>query len=130
MVILNGIPQEVLNIIWSALGVIITGLISCATTKLISFMNSTIKDTQVKRWATDLTSIIMNSVLTITQTYVDNLKKDNAFTKEAQKEAFNKCLTLVQNQLTPELRKYIEDNFGDIQVYLKTQIEAMIKSLK
>ena len=130
MVILNGIPQEVLNIIWSALGVIITGLISCATTKLISFMNSKIKDAQVKRWATDLTSIIMNSVLTITQTYVDNLKKDNAFTKEAQKEAFNKCLTLVQNQLTPELRKYIEDNFGDIQVYLKTQIEAMIKSLK
>ena len=130
MVILNGIPQEVLNIIWSAVGVIITGLISCATTKLISFMNSTIKDTQVKRWATDLTSIIMNSVLTITQTYVDNLKKDNAFTKEAQKEAFNQCLTLVQNQLTPELRKYIEDNFGDIQVYLKTQIEAMIKSLK
>ena len=130
MVILNGVPQEVLNIIWSAVGVIITGLISWATTKLISLMNSKIKDTQVKRWATDLTSIIMNSVLTITQTYVDNLKKDNAFTKEAQKEAFNQCLTLVQNQLTPELRKYIEDNFGDIQVYLKTQIEAMIKSLK
>lgn len=130
MVILSGIPQEVLNIIWSAVGVIVTGLISWATTKLIALMNSKIKDTQVKRWATDLTSIIMNSVLTVTQTYVDNLKKENAFTKEAQKEAFDKCLALIQNQLTPELKKYIEDNFGDIQVYLKTQIEAMIKSLK
>ena len=123
MVILSGIPQEVLNIIWSAVGVIVTGLISWATTKLIALMNSKIKDTQVKRWATDLTSIIMNSVLTVTQTYVDNLKKENAFTKD-------KCLALIQNQLTPELKKYIEDNFGDIQVYLKTQIEAMIKSLK
>ena len=130
MVILSGIPQEVLNIIWSAVGVIVTGLISWATTKLIALMNSKIKDTQVKRWATDLTSIIMNSVLTVTQTYVDNLKKENAFTKEAQKEAFDKGLALFQNQLTPELKKYIEDNFGDIQVYLKTQIEAMIKSLK
>lgn len=123
-------PQEVLNIIWSAVGVVITGLLSWATTALVGLLNSKIKDTKVKKWATDIAQIVMNSVMTITQTYVDNLKKENAFTKEAQKEAFNQCLTLVQNQLTPELKKYIEDNFGDIQVYLKTQIEAMIKSLK
>lgn len=123
-------PQEVLNIVWSAVGVIITGLLSWATTALVGWLNSKIKDTKAKKWATDIAQIVMNSVMTITQTYVDNLKKENAFTKEAQKEAFNQCLTLVKNQLTPELKKYIEDNFGDIQVYLKTQIEAMIKSLK
>ena len=123
-------PQEVLNIIWSAVGVIITGLLSWATTALVGLLNSKIKDTKVKKWATDIAQIVMNSVMTITQTYVDNLKKENAFTKEAQQEAFRKCLELVQIQITPELKKYIEDNFGDMQVYLKTQIEAMIKSFK
>ena len=123
-------PQEVLNIIWSAVGVIITGLLSWATTALVGLLNSKIKDTKVKKWATDIAQIVMNSVMTITQTYVDNLKKENAFTKEAQQEAFRKCLELVQIQITPELKKYIEDNFGDMQVYLKTQIEVMIKSFK
>ena len=123
-------PQEVLNIIWSAVGVIITGLLSWATTALVSLLNSKIKDTKAKKWATDIAQIVMNSVMTITQTYVDNLKKENAFTKEAQQEAFRKCLELVQTQITPELKTYIEDNFGDMQVYLKTQIEAMIKSFK
>lgn len=72
----------------------------------------------------------MSSVQTITQTYVESLKKENAFTEEAQKEAFNKCLTLIKDQLTPELTEYIKNNFGDMETYLKTQIESMISSLK
>lgn len=123
-------PQEVLNIIWSAVGIVITGLLSWATTALVGWLNSKIKDTKVKQWATDLTKIIMSSVQTITQTYVDSLKKEGAFTEEAQKEAFNKCLTLVKSQLTPELITYIQENFDDMETYLKTQIESMIQSLK
>ena len=72
----------------------------------------------------------MSSVQTITQTYVDSLKKEGAFTEEAQKEAFNKCLALIKSQLTPELLEYIKNNFGDMETYLKTQIESMINSLK
>lgn len=123
-------PQEILNIIWSAVGIVITGLLSWATTALVGWLNSKIKDTKVKQWATDLTKIIMSSVQTITQTYVDSLKREGAFTEEAQKEAFNKCLTLVKSQLTPELITYIQENFGDMETYLKTQIESMIQSLK
>lgn len=123
-------PQEILNIIWSAVGVIVTGLLSWATTALISWLNSKIKDNKVKQWTTDLTQIVMRSVMTISQTYVDSLKRENAFTKEAQKEAFNKCMDLIKSQLTPELQKYIQENFGDMETYLKTQIESIIKSLK
>ena len=123
-------PQEVLNIIWSAVGVLVTGLLSWVTTVIINWLNGKIKDTKVKQWATDLTQIIMTSVTTITQTYVDALKKEGAFSKEAQEEAFNKCLTLIKSQLTPELKQYIEDNFGDMEAYLKAQIESLIYSLK
>lgn len=72
----------------------------------------------------------MSSVQTITQTYVESLKKENAFTAEAQKEAYEKCLSLIKTQLTPELTEYITNNFGDMETYLKTQIEAMINNLK
>lgn len=72
----------------------------------------------------------MTAVQTIMQTYVNDLKKEGAFTKEAQVEAFNKCMNIITSQLTPELKQYIEDNFGDMEVYLKAQIEAFINSLK
>lgn len=123
-------PQEVLNIIWSAVGIVVTGLLSWATTALVSWLNSKIKDTKVQQWATDLTKIVMSSVQTITQTYVDSLKKENAFTEEAQKEAFSRCLALIKSQLTPGLIKYIQENFGDMETYLQTQIESVINSLK
>lgn len=93
-------------------------------------MNSKIKDSKVRQWASDLATIIMSSVQTITQTYVESLKKEGAFTAEAQKEAYEKCLKLVKDQLTPALTEYIKNNFGDMEAYLKTQIESMISNLK
>ena len=68
--------------------------------------------------------------MTITQTYVDNMKKQNAFDGEAQKNALNKCLGIINTQLTQELRDYVEENFGDIKSYLVTLIESTIASLK
>ena len=79
-------PQEILNIIWSAVGVVVTGLLSWATTALISFLNSKIKDLKVKKWSTDLSQIIMSSVMTITQTYVDSLKKKMLLLKKLKKK--------------------------------------------
>ena len=123
-------PQEFLNILWTAVGVVITGLVSWATTALVAWLNSKIKNEKVAKFTTDLTNIVGTAVKTIMQTYVDSLKQEGAFTEEKQKEALQKCLNIVLNQLTPELTKYIQDNFGDIQEYITTLIESSIYSLK
>lgn len=123
-------PQEILNIIFSAVGVLVTGLITWLTTQLISFLNSKIKNEKAAKFAVDVSTIVMNSVKTIMQTYVESLKQEGAFTEEKQKEALVKCLDIVKTQLTPELTTYIKENFGDIEEYLRTLIEAAIYSLK
>lgn len=123
-------PQEFLNILWTAVGVVITGLVSWATTALVAWLNSKIKNEKVAKFTTELTNIVGTAVKTIMQTYVDSLKQEGAFTEEKQKEALQKCLDIVLNQLTPELTKYIQDNFGDIQEYITTLIESSIYSLK
>lgn len=123
-------PQEILNIIFSAVGVLVTGLITWLTTQLIAFLNSKIKNEKAAKFAVDVSTIVMNSVKTIMQTYVESLKQEGAFTEEKQKEALVKCLDIVKTQLTPELTTYIKENFGDIEEYLRTLIEAAIYSLK
>lgn len=123
-------PQEFLNILWTAVGVVITGLVSWATTALVAWLNSKIKNEKVAKFTTDITNIVGTAVKTIMQTYVDSLKQEGAFTEEKQKEALQKCLDIILKQLSPELTTYIKDNFGDIEEYIKGLIESSIYSLK
>lgn len=122
--------EQLWTILWSALGIIITGLISWATTVVVNWLNTKIKDKKMAQHATALFEIVMNSVKTISQTYVETIKKEGKFTKENQEKAFQMAIDLIKGQLTPELIKYITENFGDVEVYLRTQIESTIFNLK
>ena len=122
--------KEILPILLSALGVIVTGLVTWLTTRITALLNRKIKDKDAARFMTEITEIVMRSVTTVFQTYVDALKKEGAFTKEKQELALNKCLDLIQSQLTVEVKDYIQENYGDITSYLKSQIETIIYQLK
>lgn len=122
--------MELKDILITCISIILTGLASWLTTFLVSLINSKVKDAKMAKWLYQITEIVMNSVKTVTQTFVDTLKKDGKFDKASQEEAMKRCLELVQSQLTDDAKKFIQDNFGDIQTWLKTQIESIIYSLK
>jgi len=122
--------MEFEQVLWSIVGTIGTGLATWATTVLIAFLNSKIKDRNIAMWSTAITKIVMSAVQSVFQTYVDALKKQGKFTAEEQKIANEKALSIIKSQLTDELQVYIKDNFGDMETYLKEQIEAMIYQLK
>ena len=61
------------------------------------------------------------------QTYVEALKKDNAFTAEAQKEAFNQTFNAVMAVLTDDAKEYLTTVYGDLNAYITTKIEAEVK---
>lgn len=117
-------------IFWSIIGVIGTGLASWATTVLINWLNSKIKNEKVARWSSDLLKIIFSAVQTVFQEFVDALKKAGTFTEEAAKEAKERAYNIIVTQLTPELKAYITDNFGEMKEYIMNQIEAAIYQLK
>ena len=122
--------EQLWTILWSALGIIITGLISWATTALVTWLNTKIKDKKMAEIASGITTIILNAVTAVTQTFVDTLKKNGKFDEAAQAEAQERALKIINSQLTEPMLQYIKDNFGDVQEYLKTRIEAMIYTLK
>lgn len=118
------------SILWSALGVVVTGLVSWGVGLLITWMNSKIKDQTLAKHLTAVTRIVTDAVTNVFQSFVDTMKKNGTFTPEAQAEAKEKALEIIFQQLTPELTDYIKTNFGDIREWLSNKIESVIYSLK
>ncbi len=117
-------------IFWSIIGTAGTALATWLTTYIVGLLNQKIKDKKLARWASELWQIIMAAVQTVFQSFVDTLKKEGKFDENAQKEAKERAYNIIVSQLTPELSKYIKENFGDMKEYLMNQIEAMIYNLK
>ena len=117
-----------------ALSVVVTAvilpLISFAGTKLISYLNSKIKDNNAKELLTTATTIVTNAVRSVFQTYVDSLKASGTFDAQAQTQALTKAKDIALAQMSNDVKNYIITNYGDINNWLTTQIEATINLIK
>ena len=122
--------EQFWQIFWTALGTVITLLVTWATGKLISIFDKAEKGRELARHAAQLTQIVSNAVLQVNQTLVSGMKKAGSFDKKAQDEALQRCLTIIQSQLSTELKDYIVANFGDISTHLLSLIEATIYKSK
>ena len=118
------------DILFSALGTIITGLLAWLVSAATNWISSKIKDKNAAKILTSVTTLVTNVVQATYQSYVEALKGTNAWTKEAQKEALNKALTTIKSQLNSEGIKFIEENYGNVEEYLKTLIESVLYKLK
>lgn len=83
-----------------------------------------------KKYMDLLVDTIETCVIATNQTYVDALKDKNAFDAEAQKEAFKKTYDAVYAILTEEAKMYLEQIVGDLEFYIKQQIEAAVNANK
>lgn len=119
-----------INILSCIVTVIILPLITLLGSKLIKWISKKIVDENVEKNLIKATNIILDAVKYVFQTYVDNLKKEGKFTKDAQLIAFNKAKEIVLSQFNEEIKNYIKNNFGDIDSWIDVQIEASINNLK
>lgn len=122
--------DELFKIILTAIGVIVSSITSWVATAIIKWFNSKMKDKKIAKYASDVLNIVTDAAKNIFQTYVESLKKEGKFTQEAQEAAKKKALDIIHSQLTDELKEYIQDNFNDVDSYLKNKLEAVLYSLK
>ena len=118
------------EILFSILGVILTGLASWGTTVLIQWCNSKIKNKQLAVFSASVLTIVTSAVKATYQSYVKGLKGTDAWTKEAQEKALQMALDTAKEELTTEALAYIEEQHGDIDKYIKTLIESILYDLK
>jgi hypothetical protein len=122
--------QNILMTIISAVVPVCT-VYFCAWLKSLYDNNKTkIKNEKAQFVLGQVTDIVAAAVETTTCTYVKQLKAENLFDKDAQKEAFQKTYAAVTKQLTQDATAVIVENFGDMETYLTNQIERFVEELK
>lgn len=119
---------------------VLTGVGVAIVKEVLTFINKKIDEVQVN---TDVTNykklnqyvdkaqeIIGNAVLTVSQTYVDTLKSNGSFNKEAQEEAKNKAIEIANKLITEESKNAIIVLYGDFDTFLDAMIESLVKQNK
>lgn len=122
--------EIILNIISVVVTAVILPLISYVGARLITWLNTKIKDENAKQQLTVATDIVTNAVRSVFQTYVEALKKNGTFDKESQKAALIKAQNDALAQMTDETKEYITKNYGNLETWIITQIESTINILK
>ena len=122
--------EIIINIISIVVTSIVLPLISIAGAKLIQFINSKIKNNKAADLLTTATTIVINAVRSVFQTYVEALKKEGSFNKDAQINALNKAKDIALTQMTDEVKNYLVTTYGSLDSWLDTNIEATINILK
>lgn len=111
------------------LAIITRSLVIYISTKKDELKNKTDNEL-AKKYLDLLNDTIANCVIATNQTYVEALKKENAFTADAQKAAFEKTYQAVIATLSEEAQKYLPEVVGDLQTYITQKIEASVNRNK
>ena len=90
-------------------------------------LKANIQNEYAQKYIDMLNDTITAAVIAVNQTYVDALKDQNAFTKEAQEEAFKRVYETVMLSLTEEADKYLSEIVGDLNAYITAKIEEQVK---
>ena len=73
-----------------------------------------------------LENIVNKAVITTNQTFVNELKKQGKFDKEAMQEAYNKTFNSIVASLSQSFFEYIDKENVDIDALLKNMIETSV----
>lgn len=129
--------MEWLPILYEILQVCVIPLLGVLTAYLVKFfkskadeINEKIDNDLLEKYIAMLADTVSSCVIATNQTYVEALKKDNCFTKEAQVEAFNMTYNAVMNVLTDEAKDYLTCIYGDLSALITNKIEAEVNLQK
>ena len=125
------------KLITTIVEVCVIPLLGILTTYLIQFLKRKAQELAAKtenelaeKYIMMLDETIASCVMATTQTYVETLKKENAFTTEAQKEAFAMTYSNVISILSEDCLTYLTEVYEDLSKYIENKIESEVKLQK
>lgn len=112
-------------------------LLGVLTTFLIKWFNAKSKELIAKtdneyaaKYLSMVTETVTDCVIATNQTYVEALKAEGNFDAEAQKIALEKTLSAVLDILSDDAKEYLEEAYGDFNVFIINKIEAVVNDNK
>lgn len=120
----------ILTILSAVVTAVVIPLITLAGNKLIAWLGTKTKNEKAAAYLATATTIVLNAVKSVMQTYVDSLKKSGSFDATAQAEALQRAKEIVLTQTTDEVKAFITEAYGAFETWVNTQIEASVNTLK
>lgn len=129
--------MEWLPLLYEILQVCVIPLLGVLTAYIVKYINvksieiqTGIDNDMADKYIAMVADTVSACVIATNQTYVEALKKENAFTVEAQKEAFQLTYNAVMAILTDEAKEYLAEIYGDVSAYITNKIEAEVNISK
>jgi hypothetical protein len=129
--------MEWLDLLYDILEVCVIPLLGVLTAYIVKFIKiksdeitSKNKNELADKYIAMLTDTITSCVIATNQTYVETLKDKNAFSVEAQQEAFHKTYEAVINSLTEDAKAQLATITTDLTTYITEMIEAKVNEQK
>jgi uncharacterized protein YsxB (DUF464 family) len=110
---------------------IITRYVTKALSAAAEQLANDTKSTTAAKCIKEINDAVCTAVTAVNQTYVDAIKNsENPFTKEEQRNAFDKAYQIAIASLCQSTKDFITENYGTIEYYLESKIEAEVKNQK
>ena len=113
--------------------IVLIPLLGALTVFVVKWLNAKAEEIKINtdnvlldKYLEMLFETITKCVIATNQTYVEALKKQNSFSAEAQKVAFEKTYEAVMSIISLEAIEYITEAVGDFETFLKQLIEAEV----
>lgn len=117
--------------------IVLIPLLTALTGVAVKWINSKANEIKAKtdnvliqRTIDLLNETIASAVISANQTYVNELKQEDAFSQDKQLKAFEHVYTTVMNSLTVEGKERLEAYIGDIKSYITNKIEEEVAKNK
>lgn len=119
----NDVLIEAVNLLFKIVTVVAIPYLSYMVSK-------SIKNDNLKHLVNRGEEFVKKSVAMVQQTFVDSLKKEGKFDKDAQQEAFRMAYETWMEMASEEVKDAILEQTGSIDTWLNTMIEAQIYTEK
>lgn len=125
------------ELIQQVLYIFVIAILPLLTKYIVTYLNVKVKENinkidndKLEQYVEAAIDAISMAVLTVNQTYVDELKRAGKFTKEAQETAKKMAIAKAKKLITNNSKVAIETLYNDFNEYISNSIEAMVRENK
>lgn len=109
---------------------VITTILTTLANKALDYQIQKIQDEKMRQLLKEGTSLILDSVNYIQQTYVDDLKATGSFDAAAQRHALDAAKRRALDLMRNDVYKALDNQYENANRYIETIIESAIAQKK
>lgn len=122
--------EIITKLITTIIGILGTIITTILLPYVVNCLKAKTNNETLKYVIDELNQTVVTGVDYIQQTFVEQLKKDGKFDSEKQKEALDKAVNVIWNDLSDRTVNFLKDNSIEIEKIIVKYVESYIASKK